>query len=235
MSQAEFEYIGNELELFAAAKNWKQYAAGLIKPFIKGDVLEAGAGIGSNTTLFFTDVVTSWVLLEPDKKFAAVLEMMLQENKLPGNCSVFNGYSHQLKKKFDAILYIDVIEHIENDKAEIATAIELLNSGGHLIVLSPAHNFLRSRFDKAIGHYRRYSKKTLLDIANEKVRIEKILYADSIGLTVSLANKFLLQQQYPTKKQIHFWDSYIIPVSKILDRLLMYSAGKTVIAVWKKI
>ena len=235
MSQAAFEYIGNELKLFAAAKKWKQYAAGLIKPFIKGDVLEAGAGIGSNTALFFTDAVSSWVLLEPDKKFATALEKTLQENKLAGNCSVFNGYSNQLKKKFDSILYIDVIEHIENDKAEIATAIELLNSGGHLIVLSPAHNFLRSRFDKAIGHYRRYSKKTLLDIANEKVRIEKILYADSIGLTVSLANKFLLQQQYPTKKQIHFWDSYIIPVSKILDRILMYKAGKTVIAVWKKI
>ncbi len=235
MNGAAFEYTGNELELFAGAKNWKQYVAGLVKPFIKGDVLEAGAGIGSNTALFFTDAVNSWVLLEPDKKFCGTLETMLSENKLPNNCSIFNGRTNQLKKKFDCIIYIDVIEHIDNDKAEIATAIELLHPGGHLVVLSPAHNFLMSRFDKAIGHYRRYSKKTLLQVANEKMRIEKILYTDSMGLLASLANKFFLKQQYPTKKQLHFWDSYIIPVSKIADRILLYKTGKTVIAVWEKI
>lgn len=235
MSRAPSEYIGNELELFAAAKNWKQYVASIIKPFIKGDVLEAGAGIGSNTSLFFTNNVNTWVLLEPDKKFANILKTKLAENKLPNNCAIFNGYSNQLKKKFDCIIYIDVIEHIENDIGEITTAIELLNPGGHLIVLSPAHFFLMSKFDEAIGHYRRYSKTTLLKLANEKVRIKKIVYTDSIGLIASLANKFLLKQQYPTKKQIHFWDSYVIPASKILDRILFYNAGKTVIAVWEKI
>lgn len=234
MSEVSFEYIGNELELFAAAKNWKQYVASLIKSFIKGDVLEAGAGIGSNTTIFFTETVNSWLLLEPDKSFSDKLNLLLVENKLPRNCSVFNGYINQLEKKFDTIIYIDVIEHIENDKAEIATAIELLNPGGHLIVLSPAHQYLMSPFDKAIGHYRRYSKKTILGVTNEQVSIKAIKYIDSVGLFASLTNKILLMQQYPTKKQIHFWDNYIIPVSKLMDRLLMYKAGKTILAVLQK-
>lgn len=234
MSGVSFEYIGNELELFAAAKNWKQYVASLIKSFIKGDVLEAGAGIGSNTTIFFTETVNSWLLLEPDKSFSDKLNLLLVENKLPRNCSVFNGYINQLEKKFDTIIYIDVIEHIENDKAEIATAIELLNPGGHLIVLSPAHQYLMSPFDKAIGHYRRYSKKTILGVTNEQVSIKAIKYIDSVGLFASLTNKILLMQQYPTKKQIHFWDNYIIPVSKLMDRLLMYKAGKTILAVLQK-
>ena len=190
MSEASFEYIGNELELFAAAKNWKSYIAELIRPYIKGDVLEVGAGIGSNTLLFITPEVHSWLLLEPDKKFCTTLNNLLQENKLPRICSVFNGYSANLSKKFDTIIYIDVIEHIEDDKKEIATATELLNQDGKLIVLSPAHNNLMSQFDKAIGHYRRYSKKMLLNTGNDKLSVEKIIFADSAGLIASFTNKY---------------------------------------------
>ena len=234
MSGASFAYIGNELELFAAAKNWKNYVAQLIKPYIKGDVLEAGAGIGTNTNLFFTPEVKSWLLLEPDKNFSIELESKINEGVLPKQCTVFNGYTSQLQKKFDAIIYIDVLEHIEDDKKEIETAASLLNPGGHLIVLSPAYNFLMSPFDRAIGHYRRYNKHELVSKASAALSIEKIFYADSIGLITSLANKCLLKQQYPTKKQIAFWDSYIIPISKITDRIILHSAGRSIIGIWKK-
>lgn len=234
MSEASFEYIGNELELFAAAKNWKNYIAELIKPYIKDDVLEAGAGIGTNTNLFFTTEVKSWLLLEPDNNFCDELEKKKKEKLLPFQCTVFNGYTSQLQKKFDTIIYIDVLEHIEDDKKEMETAAGLLNPGGSLIVLSPAYNFLMSPFDNAIGHYRRYNKEELLSKANESLAKEKIFYADSFGLLTSLANKYLLKQQYPTKKQIAFWDSYIIPISKITDRIIFRLAGRSIIGIWKK-
>ncbi|MFT3681420.1 MAG: class I SAM-dependent methyltransferase [Ferruginibacter sp.] len=234
MSEASFEYIGNELELFAAAKNWKLYVASLIKPFIKGDVLEAGAGIGTNTNLFFTPAVQHWTLLEPDKNFCIEIEKRISDKILPGGCTVFNGYTNELNAQFDTIIYIDVLEHIEDDKKEIETAAALLRSGGHLIALSPAYDFLMSPFDKAIGHFRRYNKKELLSKAGDHLTNEKIFYADSMGLATSLANKYLLKQQYPTKKQISFWDSFIIPVSKITDKLILHSAGRSVIGIWSK-
>ena len=235
MGTASFEYTGNELELFAGAKNWKAYVAEKLKPYIKGDVLEAGAGIGSNTTLFFNPEVKSWLLLEPDKNFCSRLESMIANKQLNKKCTVFNGYTQQLTEQFDCIIYIDVIEHIQDDKKEIQTATDLLNPGGTLIVLSPAHNFLMSPFDKAIGHYRRYSKKTLITTGNEKISIKKIFYLDSIGLMASLANKYFLKQDYPSKKEIAFWDSVIIPVSKFIDRILLFKAGKTIIGIWEKI
>lgn len=234
MTEASFEYIGNELELFATAKNWKQYIARLIRPYITGDVLEVGAGIGSNTLLFSTPTVKSWILLEPDKKFCQELEFFIHANSLPAGYAVFNGYTNELTQKFDTIIYIDVIEHIAEDKKELTTAASLLKKGGSLIVLSPAHNSLMSKFDKAIGHYRRYSKKMLMDISNEQLIIEKIFYTDSLGLMASFANKYLLKQAYPTKKQVAFWDTFIVPVSRLLDKLLFYKAGKTIIAVWTK-
>jgi hypothetical protein len=91
-----------------------------------------------------------------------------------------------------------------------------------------------SPFDHAIGHYRRYSNKTLAATANENLLVEKIIYADSVGYFASLANKIILKQQYPTKKQIHFWDTWMVPLSKWVDRILFYKAGKSVIGIWKK-
>jgi hypothetical protein len=46
---SDFSYVGSELELFAAVGNWKTYWSRQIRPFITGDVIEVGAGIGSNT------------------------------------------------------------------------------------------------------------------------------------------------------------------------------------------
>ena len=209
----------------------------MIKPYIKGAALEVGAGIGTNTSLFHTDNTSSWTMLEPDNHFFTELQKLVAANKLPANCTALYGYTNDLEEKevYDCILYIDVLEHIENDKTEIEIATTLLKKSGHLVVLSPAHNFLMSPFDKAIGHYRRYSKNTLAATANQQLQPEKIIYTDCVGFFASLANKLFLRQQYPTKQQIYFWDKWLVPLSSFLDSIFFYTAGKTVIGIWKKI
>jgi len=236
VNQTHYQYIGNELELFAAATNWKKYVTKLVRPYISGSVLEAGAGIGTNTLYFINDSTTHWLLLEPDDQFSYTLTELVKEKKMPAACEVFKGYTADLAttKQFDCIIYIDVMEHIEQDRSEMESATRLLKTDGFLIVLSPAHQFLMSPFDRAIGHYRRYTKKSLSAIANEQLKLTKMIYTDSIGFFASLANKLLLQQKYPTKKQIHFWDTWMVPLSVVIDKLLFFKAGKTVIGVWKK-
>lgn len=58
---------------------------------------------------------------------------------------------------------MDVIEHIEDDVKSLETIYSVLKPGGLLIVSTPAHSFLYSSWDKALGHYRRYSKQGLVD------------------------------------------------------------------------
>lgn len=135
-------------------------------------------------------------------------------------------------ERFDTILYIDVLEHIEDDRAELARSARRLKPGGHLIVLSPAHQFLFSPFDAAIGHYRRYSRASLLAAAPKGLPVARAFYLDSLGMALSLANRALLRAEYPTLAQIRLWDRAIIPVSRLVDPLFRYALGKTVIAVW---
>jgi hypothetical protein len=61
-----------------------------------------------------------------------------------------------------------------------------------------------------------------------------MLYVDSAGMLASLGNRFLLKSRMPTEAQIVTWDKVLIPISRWLDRLLSWSVGKTIIAIWRK-
>ena len=233
---SEIPYIGNELHLFQHASNWKKYYAKNLKPFIKGDVLEVGAGIGSTTTYLCDGSQRSWLCLEPDSDLFKELEAKTVNKELPALCTCIKGIVSDLKtdQKFDTILYIDVIEHIEDDNKELTETVKHLNPGGHLIILVPAYHYLFNEFDKAIGHYRRYNKKSLLSVTPGDMQVEKIFYLDSVGLFASMMNKYFLKQDYPTMKQINLWDKVMVPISKITDRIINYTLGKSLIGVWKK-
>lgn len=235
-SHNDFTYVGGELELFSHATNWKRYWSGKFAEYLTGDVLEVGAGIGTNTALLRSRTQGQWTCLEPDGQLVAELKSVLTRNNLDQSCRVVTGTISDLPsgERFDTIIYVDVLEHIPDDRAELARAAERLRPGGKVVVLSPAHQWLFSEFDKAIGHCRRYSKRTLLAAAPEALRPVQCLYLDSCGLFLSLGNRLLLRQSLPTVKQILFWDRVVVPVSRLVDPLLLFSAGKSIVGVWQR-
>ncbi len=229
-----FKYEGDELVLFQHAKHWKKYFSQQIKPYLKGNVLEVGAGIGATTLLLNDGSAEKWSLLEPDKEMCVALKKKIEAKELPANCQLQTGTIDNVVSSFDTILYIDVLEHIEKDAEEMKKAVDLLNAGGHIIVLSPAFQFLYNPFDKAIGHYRRYNKKMVQNITPTGLQLVSSKYYDSIGYFAALMNKLFLRKKYPTQKQVLFWDNWMVPVSKVTDQFFFHSFGKSIIVVWKK-
>ena len=232
-----FEYVGNELELFAGAVNWKNYFRAHLVPFIGRQVLEVGAGVGGTTRVLCSGNHDRWVCLEPDASLLTSIEADIETGALPACCQIAQGILPTpliSQESFDTILYIDVLEHIEDDLGELQQALTYLKPGGHVIVLSPAHNWLFSPFDTALGHFRRYSKTMLRRLTPPTADLVHMIYLDSVGLFASLANRLLLKQRHPTQAQIEFWDRRMVPVSQVLDPLLGRSLGKSVVAVWRK-
>jgi hypothetical protein len=135
---------------------------------------------------------------------------------------------------FDTIIYIDVLEHIKEDRSELTEAARRLRLGGHVLVLAPAHQWLYTRFDNAVGHYRRYCKKTLAALTPDDLELVRLIYLDSAGLLASLGNRLMLHSAVPTPRQIAVWDKGLVPLSRLVDPLLFYSMGKSVLAVWRK-
>jgi SAM-dependent methyltransferase len=228
-------YVGSELELFSAATHWKRYFGGVIAPFIGARVLEVGAGIGSNMRYLRTPAVRAWTGLEPDPELAERIRARIASSELPPAC-VTVGTTAEIDagQSFDTILYIDVLEHIADDKSELDRAARLLAPGGNLVVLAPAHQFLFSRFDAAIGHFRRYSAARLRALAPEGCRLVSCRMLDAAGLLAALANRLLLRQAEPSAAQVAFWDRVLVPISRWLDPLTGRRVGKTVVAVWSR-
>lgn len=234
----DHQYLGSELDLFAKAHNWKAYIRREIGQYVKGHVLEVGAGIGETTKTLINGHEKSWTCLEPDRRLAGRIAVTLNDESdgKSGMPQVIVGSIDQLAcdRKYDAILYIDVLEHIEKDALEIKKAAQKLKISGCLIVLAPAHQCLYSPFDAKIGHIRRYHHKELIAISPADTRLLRVRYLDSVGCLASLGNKAILRSGIPTKNQILIWDRLMVPLSRTFDSVFRYKIGKSIYIVWQK-
>ena len=233
MTDPTYNYQGQELRLFANAKNWKSYFSSRTTNFVTGDILEVGAGLGKTTNFLYNGKVKNWTWLEPDKSMFNILVKKKIVFKNPiHNC--INGTTKDLKNSsFDTILYLDVLEHIKNDFLELERSCQLLRRGGKIVVLSPAHNFLFSDFDRNIGHFRRYNIKSLKALENSRMKISHFEYLDTLGLCLNLANRIILKQNLPSTAQIEFWDRIVVPLSRLIDPILGRKFGKSILAVYE--
>lgn len=229
-ANSPFKYEGSELDLFEKARNWKAYWRAQIRDFVRGDVLEVGAGIGANTLVLAELHFKRWTCLEPDAALAARVTLP-SGGRHRSDIGTIDDLPADAR--FDSILYIDVLEHIEDDCAEMARAAARLKPGGTVIVLSPAHPFLFTPFDAAIGHFRRYTRASLAAAAPETLRVEKLVYLDAAGMLASAANRLLLNSSMPTAGQILTWDRMLVPVSRVLDPIFGGRLGKSVLGVWR--
>ncbi len=231
-----YHYVGEELDVFAHAVNWKSYFRSVLRPLLRGTVLEVGAGIGGTTAVLCEEGHKDWLCLEPDAGLADRLRQRVGELGLSVSPRVVCGDLDSLEQtdQFDAIIYIDVLEHIEDHKAELISATRYLREGGALIVLSPAHQYLYTEFDRAIGHYRRYKRAMMEEITPPGLEVERIWYMDAVGMLLSLGNRLLLRSAQPTVKQVKLWDRLFVPCSRLIDPLTGWRLGKSIIAVWRR-
>jgi SAM-dependent methyltransferase len=231
-----YTYVGTELDLFAAAVNWKSYVRQQLGPYLGRDVLEVGAGHGGTTRVLCDGGADRWVCLEPDAALADRLIATIGSGDLPDCCRARIGTLADLSEsdQFDTILYMDVLEHIADDREELARASGHLQEGGHLVVLAPAHQWLFTPFDEAIGHHRRYSKRSLRAAAPDGLALIRLVYLDAIGMLASLGNRLVLHSASPNPRQIALWDRVMVPLSRLADPLLLHALGKSVVGVWRK-
>ncbi len=236
MTNTELEYVGDELDLFSGAQNWKRYWSRAIAPHLGRNVLDVGAGIGATARLLAGGDVERWLALEPDPSLAARMSEDRASGRLPAHCEIRVGVVADLAETelFDTALYIDVLEHIDDDRAELQQVSRHLTAGGNLIVLSPAHQWLFTPFDTALGHFRRYSRRTLTEAGPEGMELVRLIYIDAVGVLASAANRMLLKSAHPTRSQIMMWDRLMVPVSRAIDPLTGRKIGKSIIGVWRK-
>ena len=224
-------YPGKELEIFDKANFWRNYLYKKVNNFIGNEILEVGAGMGSFTRTYFNKN-KKIQLSELDPKLFSILEEKFKKTQ---NITVNSKLTKNIHSEFDTILYISVLEHIEKDTEELEIALTKLKKNGHIIICVPAHNYMYSKFDKEIGHFRRYQIDYFKKLNLKNSRILKCYYLDSMGWMIYFLNKFFFKNEdYPSKFKVMIWDKLFIPISIIADLFTFYKLGKNIICVIKK-
>ena len=224
------DYNGWELKFFDNSKNFRRYQQQLINKHLFGHLAEVGPGNGTNLS-YYIDKPNKIDLFEPSKKHYDNLKKTFTKNH---KIKVFNR-SFGGKKKYDTIVYLDVLEHIKKDKEEVKKALGLLKKNGKLIINVPANSHLYSNFDKDVGHYKRYSKKDF-KIILKKFNFRKVSfkYYDSIGYLLSLMSKlFITNYKKNFEKKIKIWNNLIF-LSKLLDKITLNAFGKSLLVIIEK-
>ena len=223
-------YPSEATEKFDNAKFHRKYCMSFVKKFIQGEVLEVGAGCGSFTRDYFNSDLNITLTETDQKNYEDLKRFFYKKN----NVTITNNKIFNIDKKFDTILYLHVLEHIEEDRKELESAYEKLKKGGRLIIMVPRHQKLYSNFDKAIGHFRRYE----LDFFEKNlVNLERklLISLDSVGYILYFLNKiFFKNETFPSYLKIFIWDKIFTPFTILLDFFTNYKFGKCIVAVYKK-
>ena len=170
---------------------WFQARKEIIKSFIstnrkKISILDFGSGSGVNIDMLSNFGFVN--IYEPHQKTKKYLKKNYTDKK---KFRIIDSFKD---KKFDLILLADVLEHIKDDKKILKLLKECLKKDGLLLITVPAYNFLFSKKDEKLGHYRRYTKKEIEDLFKSFIKI-KLTYFNFIFfipiLIIIVFNKML--------------------------------------------
>jgi len=220
-----------EFAALAEAKNYRRALFGEFRDALQGEVVEVGAGIGQMTEQLVTlPAVRRTVAIEPDPGFCAQFRLRLPQTTLiEGTVSGLPPNT-----SYDAILCINVLEHIREDVSELASFANLLRRRrGALCLFVPARPEIYAPIDKDFGHFRRYTSRELKSKLNEAgFTIERLHYFNFVGYFAWWANFCLLKKRQFEIEKVRAFDRMIFPVAHRLEsKVLRPPIGQSLLAI----
>jgi SAM-dependent methyltransferase len=227
-------FVRRDQEIMASAVNHRKHLFSLLKPYLYGNVLEVGAGIGNITKMALSHPsVSSLTCIEPDVECASLLNAL--DAEIPFDVIIGHFPEKLPDREFDCIWYFNVLEHIENDISALSASYSLLKPGGYLVLFLPAFQMLFGSMDRLLGHFRRYNKK---DISKklQKTGFSVIVnrYSNFIGFFGWFINNRILKIGSQRRFQVFLFDRLILPLQSILERLFEPPFGQSLFVVAKK-
>lgn len=137
-----------------------------------------------------------------------------------------------IAKPFDTVVCLNVLEHIEHDLAALCEMKRVIRPGGYLALLVPAHPVLYGQFDRAVGHYRRYSRGGLMELLGAAgFEVQSAVYFNFLAVLPWLLNGRILKRDYLPKGQMSLADR-LVPLLR-LERFFGPPWGISLIAIAK--
>ncbi|HEY1786820.1 MAG TPA: class I SAM-dependent methyltransferase [Verrucomicrobiae bacterium] len=200
-----------EFAALSVADNYRKALLREFSEYLRGNVLEVGAGIGQITeALLKKSDIGRLTSIEPDSNFYAQLA-----GKFPGH-SVVHGTIEDLPRdsSWNAVVSINVLEHIKEDERELKNYHEHLHkSAGVLCLFVPARMEIYAELDRDFGHFRRYTRPELRGkLERAGFQVLRLRYYNLAGYFAWWLNFCLLKKRHFDARSVRFFDRFIFPV-----------------------
>ena len=224
------EASGFEFRALAEAVNYRRRLVEAFAPWIGGHVLEVGAGVGQITSVLKQcSALEKLVAVEPNLDFAAEFRTHAPDVEL------INGTVEAVgaDRAWDAIVSVNVLEHIEGDDAELQRYRQLLKQGtGALCLFVPARPEIYAPIDKDLGHFRRYTRNGLRrKLTRAGFAIKRLRYFNMVGYFAWWWTFCLLKRRSFNVGAVRFFDRRIFPLASQIERWLHPPLGQSLLAV----
>lgn len=219
------------LEALATARNYNAWITALTLPHLGENPLEIGSGLGDQAALWLA---------------AGVPRVTLSDLELRAVESLTERFGHddrvELRRldlaaaessSFSAAVAVNVLEHIEDDVGALAALRRLVRPGGNVVLFVPAFSFAMSQFDREIGHYRRYTKRVMLDrLDAASLSPPRVLrYVNAPGLVAWYVGMRLLRRTPQRSSLLDAWDRAIVPLTSRIEQRLSPPFGQSLFVV----
>jgi len=202
----------------------------------KMSILDFGSGSGTN--IYMLSKYGEVDVYEKDNKTSNFLKKKFNRNGIKIIKKCFS------KKRYDLILVADVIEHIKNDKKIINNLNKILKKNGLIIVTVPAYQFLFSKKDQALKHFRRYNLNSLKKLFSSDFKTLKISYYNSllfVPIAIAIIFFKLINRQFINEVEkkpnniLNYIFYSLFKLEKFILKYFDFPFGISIISVFKKV
>jgi SAM-dependent methyltransferase len=215
----------------ADQRRYRAFQLELIGPYCGSSVLEVGAGLGefaSQLTGLHRHVVTD---VDPGA-VAALAERFSDRPEVEARTLDLADGAIDVGTPVASVVAINVLEHIDDDTAALRSLATMVEPGGRIVLWVPGYMQLYGEFDRAVGHVRRYTPRTLTAVITaagltpELVRPVNLLGGMAWWMTVRRGGVGT-----PRPGLVRAYDRFVVPLTRVIERRVTPPFGQSVLGV----
>ncbi|MBI2140931.1 class I SAM-dependent methyltransferase [Candidatus Woesearchaeota archaeon] len=234
-SDAGYEII----DCIHVAQRFVSWMYAVVRPHLYGNILEIGSGRGTYSERLTRDFPGSKLIFSDiDPDYVRQLRQKFRSNKDVTVLLLDMGKPAdygKIRQRVDSVFALNVLEHIKDDVAALKHIYGILPKNGRCVILVPAHKMLYNTIDVALRHYRRYSKREVVEKAKlANFRIRHLSYFNFVAVLGWFVNGNLMRKKVFSYTGMQTLNA-LVPVLQFIEKhILRNSFGISILAVLEK-
>jgi hypothetical protein len=228
------------LEDLSEAVRYRRWLAALARPYLGEHPIEVGSGTG-DYALEWVGHVDRFTATEADESRLRALgdrfaghPAITTRRLLLGEATPMPTPGTTPTGQHSAAVAFNVLEHIPDHVGALRAMGDLVRPGGAVVLIVPAFPSAMSRFDRAIGHERRYTRASLgAALRDAGLTVQRLRYVNPVGLLAWYVMVKGLNRTPSNGPALRTYDRVVVPVARALDRVPV-PFGQSVFAVARR-